>query len=80
MGIGDWVDLSEKFQFYLDVRDEGTVNPFLGCGAAGLTDDGTKIELGETHLIGIETDLMFVCSVLIHEIDESVEDGLLTTL
>ena len=66
------------FQFYLDVRDEGTVNPFLGCGAAGLTDDGTEIALGETHLVGIEVDLMFARSVLIHEIDESVEDVLLT--
>ena len=67
-------------QFNLNVFDEGTVNPFLGCGAAGLADNGAKIALSEAHAVGIETDLVFVSGMLVDEGDKSVEDGLFATL
>ena len=63
-------------ELYFDMLYEGTVNPFLGGGAAGLADDGAEIMLCEAHLIGIETDLVFGRGVLVDEIDKTVEDGL----
>ena len=68
------------FQFDFDVFYERAVYPFLGSCAAGLTDDGAEIALSEAHLLGIETDLMLACSVLVHQIDETVENSLLTRL
>ena len=67
-------------QFDLDVFDEGTVNPFLGGGAAGLAYNSAEIALCEAHLVGIETDLVLMSSVLIDEIYKAVEDGLFSTL
>ena len=68
------------FQFNLDVFDEGAINPFFGSGAAGLADNSAEIALCETHLVGIKTDLMFTCGMLIYQVDKAVEDGLFTTL
>ena len=67
-------------QFNLNVFDEGTVNPFLGGGAAGLADNSSKIALSEAHLVGIEADLVLVSGMLVDEGDKSIEDGLFTTL
>ena len=68
------------FQFNFDVFEEGAINPFLGGGAAGLADNGTKIALRKTHLIGIEADLMLSCCMLIYQVDKAIEDGLFSTL
>ena len=59
---------------------ESTVYPFLGGSAAGLADDGAEIALCEAHLLSIEADLMLACGVLVHQVNEAVEDGLFTTL
>ena len=67
-------------QFNLDVFDEGAINPFFCGGTAGLTDNGAEIALCEAHLVGIETDLVLVSSVLVDEIYKAIEDGLFSTL
>ena len=67
-------------QLNLNMLHEGTVNPLLGGGAAGLTDNGAEVTLGEAHLVGIEADVMLACSMQIDKADEAVEDGLLATL
>ena len=35
-------------QLYFDACNQGTVYPVLGCGSAGLTDNGTEVTLRET--------------------------------
>ena len=67
-------------EFHFDSGDKGPVNPFLGSDAAGLSDDGAEIALGEAHAVGIEADLMLMCGMLIDKLDKAVEDGLLTRL
>ena len=57
--------------------DEGTINPILGGGAAGLTDDGAKVTLGEAHAVGVIGDLVMLAAVLVDELNEAVENGLL---
>ena len=58
------------------LSDEGTVDPVFGGDAAGLTDDGAKITLGETHSLGIVTNLVLFATMLVHKLNEAVEDGL----
>ena len=72
--------LVRMLQFDFDVFYYGTVNPFFCGGAAGLADNGTKIALRKTHLIGIETDLVLSCCMLIYQVDKAIEDGLFSTL
>ena len=67
-------------QFYLDVLYKGSVYPLLSGGAAGLSDDGAKIALGEAHATCIEIDLVLVCGMLVDKEDKSVKDGLFATL
>ena len=67
-------------QFDLDVFNEGAINPFFGSGAAGLADNSAEIALREAHLVGIETDLVLVSSMLVDEIYKAVEYGLFATL
>ena len=67
-------------QFNLDMFDEGAINPFFGCSAAGLADNGAKIALCEAHAVGIEADLMFARSKLVDELYKAVEDSLFATL
>ena len=73
--LSDW--LVGMHQFHFDAGDESTINPFLGSHTAGLADDGTQITLSETHAISIVTNLVLFGTVLIHELDKAVEDGLL---
>ena len=64
-------------QFYFYTGDEGTVYPVLGCGAAGLTDDGAQVALGETHAFGVIAYLMMLGAMLGDQLKEAVEGGLL---
>jgi hypothetical protein len=61
----------------LGLSGEGSVDPLLGSGAAGLADDSAKVTFGETHAIGVVADLMLLATVLVDELDKAVEDGLL---
>ena len=67
-------------QFYFDASDEGTVYPVLGGGAAGLADDGGQVALGEAHAVGIVAYLVMLGTMLGDQLEETVEDGLLTRL
>ena len=67
-------------EFHFDTGDEGPVNPFLSSNTASLADDSAKVALGEAKAVGIETDLVLVCGMLIDEVDKSVEDGLFAAL
>ena len=79
--VGDLSNgLVRMLQFYLDVFDEGAVNPFFCGGTTGLADNSAEIAFSKTHLIGIETDLVLVSSVLVDKKYKAVEDGLFTTL
>lgn len=73
-------DLVGMLQFNLDMLHECTVNPLLGGGAAGLSDNSTEIALRETHLVGIETDVVLARCMLIDKADKAVENGLFATL
>ena len=64
-------------QFYFNTRDEGTVNPVFGGGAACLADDGAQVALGEAHALGIVAYLMMFGTVLGNQLEEAVEDSLL---
>ena len=64
-------------QFYFYTRDEGTVYPVFGCGAAGLADDGSQVALGETHALGVIAYLMMLGAMLGDQLKEAVEGGLL---
>lgn len=39
-------------------------------------DDGAEVTLRQTHLIGIETNLVLLDGMLVDKIDEAVEDAL----
>ena len=65
-------------QFCLDTGNKGTVYPFLGGDATGLADDGAQIALCEAETLGIVVELAVLRTMLIHQLDEAVEDGLLT--
>ena len=67
-------------QFYFDAGDEGTVYPVLGGGAAGLADDSGQVALGEAHTLGIVAYLVLFGTMLGDQLEETVEDGLLTRL
>ena len=43
--------------------DEGTVDPVLGSGAAGLTDDGAKVTFRQAHAVGIIGNLVVLAAV-----------------
>lgn len=53
-------------QFYLNAGNEGTVYPFLGGDAAGLTDDGAQIALREADALGIVVELTVLGAMLVH--------------
>ena len=72
--------LTRVHEFYLDTGNEGTVYPFLGRNTAGLADDGTQITLCETHPISVVTYLVLFGTVLVDELDKTVENGLLARL
>jgi len=57
--------------------DEGTVDPVLGGGAAGLADDSAKVALGEAHAVGVIGNLVVLAAVLVDELNEAIEDSLL---
>ena len=63
-------------QFYFYTRDEGTVYPVFGGGAAGLSDNGAQVALSEAHAVGIVSYLMMFGTVLGNQLEEAVEDGL----
>ena len=65
-------------QFHLDTDNEGTVYPFLGGDATGLTDDGAQIALREADALGVVVELAVLGTMLVHQLNEAVEDGLLT--
>ena len=67
-------------QFYFDAGDEGTVYPVLGGGATGLADDGGQVALSEAHTLGIVAYLVLFGTMLGDQLEETVEDGLLTRL
>ena len=67
-------------QFYFDAGDEGTVYPVLGGGAAGLADDSGQVALSEAHTLGIVAYLVLFGTMLGDQLEETVEDGLLTRL
>ena len=67
-------------QFYFDAGDEGTVYPVFGGGAAGLSDDGAQVELGEAHALGIVAYLVLFGTMLGDQLKETVEDSLLARL
>ena len=75
---GDGLVGVHQLDFY--AHDEGAVNPFLGSDAAGLADDGAEVALSEAEAVGIVADLVLSGTVLIDELDEAVEDGLLARL
>ena len=64
-------------QLHFNARDKGTVNPFFGRGAAGLTDNRAEITLGETQALSIVTELVLRGAFLVHKQDETVKDCLL---
>ena len=63
-------------QFYFYTRDEGTVYPVFGGGAAGLSDDGAQVSLGEAHAVGIVAYLVMLGTMLGDQLEEAIEDGL----
>ena len=65
-------------QVHLDSDDERLVNPSFGGETASLTDDGTEVTFGETQALGVVTDLMLLGTVLVDELNEAVEDGLVS--
>ena len=65
-------------QFYFDTGDEGAVYPVFGSGAAGLTDDGTQVTLGEAHALSIVAYLVVLSTMLGNQLDKAVEDSLFT--
>ena len=65
-------------QLHLDTGDEGKVNPLFCRRTTCLADDGAEVTLCETHLVGIETDLVLLRGIMVDEIDEAVEDCLLS--
>lgn len=64
-------------QLYFDACDQGTVYPVLGCGSAGLTDNGTEVTLRETQTIGVVAYLVMLGTMLTRQLDKAIEDGLL---
>jgi hypothetical protein len=64
-------------EFHFDTGDEGTVNPFLSSNTASLADDSAKVALGEAKAVGIVANLVLLGTVLIDELDKTVENGLL---
>ena len=67
-------------QFDLDAGNKSAVNPLLGCHPTGLTDDGAQIAFGEAHAFGIVAYLVVLCTLLVDELQEAVEDGLFARL
>ena len=67
-------------QFYFDACDEGTVYPVFCCGAAGLADNCAQVSLSEAHAVGIVAYLVMLGTMLGDQLEETVEDGLLTRL
>ena len=67
-------------QFYFDASDEGTVYPVFGGGAAGLADDSGQVAFGEAHAVGIVAYLVMFGTMLGDQLEEAIEDGLLTRL
>ena len=67
-------------QFYFDASDEGTVYPVFGGGAAGLADDSGQVALSEAHTVGIVAYLVLFGTMLGDQLEETVEDSLLTRL
>ena len=65
-------------QFYFDAGDERAVYPVFGGRTAGLADDGAQVALSETHTLGIVTYLMMFGTMLGDQLEEAIEDGLLT--
>jgi len=63
-------------QLHLDAGDEGKVNPLFCRRTTCLADDGAEVTLRQTHLIGIETNLVLLDGMLVDKIDEAVEDAL----
>jgi len=63
-------------QFNLDACDECAVEPVFGCGAAGLSDDGGEIALGEAQAVGVVTHVVVLGAMLPCELQEAVEYGL----
>ena len=53
-------------QFCLDTGNKGTVYPFLGGDATGLTDDGAQIALREADALGIVVELTVLGAMLVH--------------
>lgn len=47
-------------QLHLDTDDEGKVNPLFCRRTTCLADDGAEITLRQTHLVGIETNLVLL--------------------
>ena len=73
--VGDEGDgLVAMAQTDLGGGDDGLVDPLFGGDAAGLTDDGAQIALGEADLVGIEGEAVLLAAVLVDEADEAVED------
>ena len=64
-------------QFYFDACNQGSVYPVLGCGSAGLTDNGTEVTLRETQTIGVVAYLVMLYTMLTRQLDKAIEDGLL---
>lgn len=64
-------------QLCLGIGDERTIYPLFGSDAARLANDGAQIAFGEAHAVGIIGDLVLLAAVLIDELNETVEDGLL---
>ena len=67
-------------EFHLYAHDEGTVYPFLGGDTTGLADDSTQVAFGETHTVGVVTDLVLLGAMLVDELNKAVKDGLLARL
>ena len=57
---------------------EGAINPILGGGAAGLPDNGAEVALGKAHAFSVVGYLVVLTAMLVDELDEPVEDSLLT--
>ncbi len=64
-------------QLYFGLSDEGTVNPILSGDTSGLTNDCAEVTLSEAHAIGIVAYPVLFVTVLVDELNEAVEDGLL---
>ena len=62
---------------YFGLGDECAVNPFLSSGAAGLANYGSEVTFRETEAFCVVTYLVLLTAMLVDELDEAVEDGLL---